>query len=176
MCQIWSMKSNSQQKTNMIQTLTRLLFISKLTPVSSQISPGSSPSLWSGHVHSQVRRLSETGWMFCLRVFLRASVYLIRLLPLLNAVTSCHTPSNHFLFQLKEQTAVMIGQKTDYKTPEGRRFFMNNKLTDCYRRTSENVAATGNSSHQIKPSFKNHEFSGFKPDTTHKVGEGKKQK
>lgn len=123
--------------------------------------------------------MSTVTWDVCQRlggVFLRVCVHLIRLLSLLNAVASCHTPSNHFLFQLRDQTAVMIGQKTDCKTPEVRRFFMNNKLTDCYRRTSESVAATGNSSHQIKPSFKNHEFSGFEPDATHKVGEGKKQK
>lgn len=58
--QIWRLKSNSQQKTNMFQTLTlRLLFISKSTPVSSRIIPDSSPRLWSVHVHSHVRRLSK---------------------------------------------------------------------------------------------------------------------
>lgn len=77
--------------------------------------------------------------------FIKHCAFLSRSTP----VTSCFSSGT------KQQWWL---DKTDCKTPEGRRFFMNNKLTDCYRRTSHNVTATGNSSHQIKPSFTNHEF------------------
>lgn len=54
--------------------------------------------------------------------------------------TSCYTALNHFLFQLRDQALMMIGQKS--KTPAGTRCFVNTAPTNGYRRTSQNVPSS----------------------------------